>query len=99
MLDFEPRDVPNAPPQPETLQCSPPVEAPAVPACTTESQHDVPHFRAEIAGETLRLSSLCVHWEAKVEDESIPEESEFLAPVCLSELDERTVPHRSPFVQ
>lgn len=42
-----------------------------------EAQHDVPYFRAEIANETNRLTSLCVHWEVKVEDESIPEESEF----------------------
>lgn len=87
VLDFEPQDVPNDPPQPKTPQCSPPVEAPPTPACTTESQHDVPYFRAEIAGETNRLTSLCVHWEAKVEDESIPEESELaFTPVCISSL-------------
>lgn len=35
-------------------------------------------FRSEIANETDRLMVLCVHWEPKVEDESIPEESECL---------------------
>ncbi len=35
-------------------------------------------FRLEIANETDRLTTLCVHWESKVEDESIPEESECL---------------------
>lgn len=35
-------------------------------------------FRSEITNETDRLTTLCVHWEAKVEDESIPEESEFI---------------------
>lgn len=32
-------------------------------------------IRSEIANETERLTSLCGRWEAKVEDESIPEES------------------------
>lgn len=32
-------------------------------------------FRSQIANEAERLTSLCGHWEAKVEDESIPEES------------------------
>lgn len=39
-----------------------------------ESKHDVPYFRSEIDKETDRLTSLCVCWESKVEDESIPEE-------------------------
>lgn len=81
VLDFEPQDVLNdPPPQP----CSPPVEAPPAPACTTESHRDVLSFRAEVAGEANRLTSLCVHWEAKVEDESVPGESEFaFPPVCI----------------
>lgn len=32
-------------------------------------------FRSEIANETERLTSLCGQWEAKFEDEAIPEES------------------------
>lgn len=36
-------------------------------------------FRSEIANETDRLTSLCGHWEPKVEDESIPEESMFIS--------------------
>ncbi|XP_015248596.1 PREDICTED: disks large-associated protein 5 isoform X1 [Cyprinodon variegatus] len=39
-----------------------------------ELKHDVPYFRSEISNETDRLTSLCLHWESKVEDESIPEE-------------------------
>lgn len=35
-------------------------------------------FRSEMANETERLTSLSLHWESKVEDESIPEESEFI---------------------
>lgn len=31
-----------------------------------------------MANETERLMSLSLHWESKVEDESIPEESEFI---------------------
>lgn len=31
-----------------------------------------------MANETERLTSLSLHWESKVEDESIPEESEFI---------------------
>lgn len=42
-------------------------------------------FRSEIANETDRLTSLCGHWEPKVEDESIPEESMFISSnVCCS---------------
>ncbi|XP_051273704.1 disks large-associated protein 5 isoform X2 [Dicentrarchus labrax] len=41
---------------------------------TLESKHDVPYFRSEIANETDKLTTLCVHWEPKVEDDSIPEE-------------------------
>ncbi|MEQ2271744.1 hypothetical protein XENORESO_008593 [Xenotaenia resolanae] len=39
-----------------------------------ESKHDVPYFRSEISTQTDRLTNLCLHWESKVEDESIPEE-------------------------
>lgn len=62
-----------------------------------EAQHDVPYFRGEIAKETNRLTSLCVHWEAKVEDESIPEESEFtFYTFVISE--SKALPHRDLFV-
>lgn len=81
VLDFEPQNEPNDPPQPQTARPSSPraspVEAPPTPASAVETQHDVQYFRAEIAAETDRLTGLCDHWEAKVEDESIPEESEF----------------------
>ena len=36
-------------------------------------------FRSEMVNETERLTTLSLHWESKVEDESIPEESE-----CIS---------------
>ncbi|MEQ2221714.1 hypothetical protein ILYODFUR_018486 [Ilyodon furcidens] len=39
-----------------------------------ESKHDVPYFRSKISTQTDRLTNLCLHWESKVEDESIPEE-------------------------
>lgn len=89
------------PPPPMNPQCSPPGASPAeaapTPTCTMEAQHDVPYFRAEIANETNRLTSLCVHWEAKVEDESIPEESEFtFYTFVISE--SKTLPHRNLFV-
>ncbi|XP_067345370.1 disks large-associated protein 5 isoform X1 [Channa argus] len=51
-----------------------PTVAPLTPGSPLESNHDVPYFRAEIVNETERLTGLCVHWESKVEDESIPEE-------------------------
>lgn len=62
-----------------------------------EVQHDVPYFRAEIANGTNRLTSLCVHWEAKVEDESIPEESEFTF-YTFGIPESQTLPHRNLFV-
>ncbi|XP_011602728.2 disks large-associated protein 5 isoform X1 [Takifugu rubripes] len=78
VLDHEPQHVSNNPPPATNPQCSPPGASPAeaapTPTCSMEAQHDVPYFRAEIANGTNRLMSLCVHWEAKVEDESIPEE-------------------------
>ncbi|XP_026171376.1 disks large-associated protein 5 isoform X2 [Mastacembelus armatus] len=51
-----------------------PIVAPLNSGSPLESMHDVPYFRSEIANETDRLTSLCVHWESKVKDESIPEE-------------------------
>ncbi|XP_077481719.1 disks large-associated protein 5 isoform X2 [Stigmatopora argus] len=44
------------------------------PSSPTESKHDVPYFRTEMANETDRLTALCAQWDAKVDDESIPEE-------------------------
>lgn len=81
-FSFPPAPVSNVQHQAEPSQasprCSPPrtptAVAPPTPASPAESKHDVPYFRSEIANETERLTSLCGHWEAKVEDESIPEE-------------------------
>nr|XP_019939072.1 PREDICTED: disks large-associated protein 5 isoform X1 [Paralichthys olivaceus] len=76
----------NVEPQPETCEPSPPksplrspsraspITAPPTTGSPLESKHDVPYFRSEIANETDRLRVLCVQWEPKVEDESIPEE-------------------------
>ncbi|KAK2820800.1 hypothetical protein Q5P01_023759 [Channa striata] len=52
------------------------ISFPPVPVFSSplESKHDVPYFRAEIMNETDRLTALCVQWESKVDDESIPEE-------------------------
>ncbi|XP_028286637.1 disks large-associated protein 5 [Parambassis ranga] len=61
------------PPKPSP-PCASPIEAIPVPDSSLEPKHDVPYFRSEIANETDRLTALCVHWESKVEDESIPEE-------------------------
>ncbi|XP_039472064.1 disks large-associated protein 5 isoform X1 [Oreochromis aureus] len=51
-----------------------PTVAPPSPGGSVETKHDVPYFRSEMANETERLTSLSLHWESKVEDESIPEE-------------------------
>ncbi|XP_074520017.1 disks large-associated protein 5 [Halichoeres trimaculatus] len=76
----------NDEPQTETIEPSPPKSprrsplqtsptvAPPTPGSPLEAKHDVPYFRSEISNETHRLTSLCEHWEPKVEDESIPEE-------------------------
>ncbi|XP_008313329.1 disks large-associated protein 5 isoform X3 [Cynoglossus semilaevis] len=72
-------------PQSESSQSLPPksplhsppqtsIVALPTPGSPTEPKHDVPYFRSEISSETERLTALCVHWECKVEDESIPEE-------------------------
>uniref|UniRef100_A0A8C6TMY3 Discs, large (Drosophila) homolog-associated protein 5 n=1 Tax=Neogobius melanostomus TaxID=47308 RepID=A0A8C6TMY3_9GOBI len=55
-------------PSPKFLHCSPPA------SLTEEPKHDVPYFRSEIAIETDKLVGLCVQWEPKVDEESIPEE-------------------------
>ncbi|KAM6896888.1 disks large-associated protein 5 [Xenentodon cancila] len=74
----EPQDELREPSPPKTphqppLQTSPTV-APPTPDSPLESKHDVPYFRSEMAKETDRLMSLSLHWESKVDDESIPEE-------------------------
>ncbi|KAL6095272.1 dlgap5 [Pungitius sinensis] len=51
-----------------------PATAPPAPGSPREPERDVPYFRSEIANETKGLTTLCVDWEPKVEDESIPEE-------------------------
>ncbi|XP_060951222.1 disks large-associated protein 5 [Limanda limanda] len=76
----------NVEPEPETCGPSPsksprrsqprasPTAAPPTTDSPLESEHDVPYFRSEMVSETNQLSTLCVQWEPKVEDESIPEE-------------------------
>ncbi|XP_029311676.1 disks large-associated protein 5 isoform X2 [Cottoperca gobio] len=51
-----------------------PTMASPTPGSPLDSKHDVRYFRSEIAKETVGLTTLSVSWEAKVEDESIPEE-------------------------
>lgn len=77
-FDFEPQSEPSerSPPKSpcRSLPCTAPTMPPPTPGSPLESKHDVPYFRLEITNETERLMTLCVHWEPKVEDESIPEE-------------------------
>ncbi|KAM4525257.1 disks large-associated protein 5 isoform 2-T2 [Odontesthes bonariensis] len=74
----EPEAEPSKPSPPKTPHCSPPPKsstvAPPIPGTPLELKHDVPYFRSEIVNETERLTTLSLHWESKVEDESIPEE-------------------------
>uniref|UniRef100_A0A3Q2UMG7 Discs, large (Drosophila) homolog-associated protein 5 n=1 Tax=Fundulus heteroclitus TaxID=8078 RepID=A0A3Q2UMG7_FUNHE len=70
---------PPAKPSPtKTPRCSPlhasPTFAPSTSGSPQESKHDVPYFRSTVSNETERLTNLCLNWESKVEDESIPEE-------------------------
>ncbi|GLD57586.1 disks large-associated protein 5 [Lates japonicus] len=78
VFNVEPQAERSEPSPPKSPRHSPPCTSPTVipPASDSplESKHDVPYFRSEIANETDRLSTLCVQWESKVEDESIPEE-------------------------
>uniref|UniRef100_A0A3Q0R267 Discs, large (Drosophila) homolog-associated protein 5 n=1 Tax=Amphilophus citrinellus TaxID=61819 RepID=A0A3Q0R267_AMPCI len=62
----------SSPPK-SPLRTSPTI-VPPTPGEAVETKHDVPYFRSEIANETHRLTTLCLHWESKVEDECIPEE-------------------------
>uniref|UniRef100_A0A8C6M6W7 Discs, large (Drosophila) homolog-associated protein 5 n=1 Tax=Nothobranchius furzeri TaxID=105023 RepID=A0A8C6M6W7_NOTFU len=65
---------PTPPEAPLCPPCSAPSVAPPTPGSSSEPKHDVAYFRLEIANEMDRLTSLCLYWESKVEDESIPEE-------------------------
>lgn len=68
----------NVEPEAELSGRSPPhtspTMAPPTPGSLLETKHDVSYFRSEMSKETGALSALCVVWEPKVEDESIPEE-------------------------
>ncbi|KAI4807373.1 hypothetical protein KUCAC02_027183 [Chaenocephalus aceratus] len=70
----------NVEPEAELSGPSPPrtspTMAPPTPGSHLEAKHDVSYFRSEMSKETGALSALCVAWEPKVEDESIPEESQ-----------------------
>ncbi|KAG7226420.1 hypothetical protein INR49_013832, partial [Caranx melampygus] len=78
VFSFESQSEPSKPSPPKSPRHFPPrmspTVAPPAPASPLESKHDVPYFRSEITSETERLTTLCVQWESKVEDESIPEE-------------------------
>ncbi|KAM8730592.1 disks large-associated protein 5 isoform 2-T2 [Acanthopagrus schlegelii] len=78
VFDTDPQAESSEPSPPKSPRCSPPRTSPTVapptPGSPQEPKHDVPYFRSEIANETDGLTSLCVIWESKVEDESIPEE-------------------------
>ncbi|XP_008300146.1 disks large-associated protein 5 [Stegastes partitus] len=78
VFSVEPQTELSEPSPPKSPRRSPPCASPPAvlptPGSPLESKHDVPYFRSEIANETDRLTTLCVQWEAKVEDESIPEE-------------------------
>ncbi|XP_070783231.1 disks large-associated protein 5 [Enoplosus armatus] len=78
VFNVEPQPEPSEPSPPKSprhsLPRTSPTVAPPTPGSPLESKHDVPYFRSEIANETDRLTSLCVLWEPKVEDKSIPEE-------------------------
>ncbi|KAK5880968.1 hypothetical protein CesoFtcFv8_021822 [Champsocephalus esox] len=68
----------NVEPEAELSGPSPPrtspTMAPPTPGSLLETKHDVSYFRSEMSKETGALTALCVAWEPKVEDESIPEE-------------------------
>ncbi|KAM9426714.1 disks large-associated protein 5 isoform 3-T3 [Pholidichthys leucotaenia] len=72
VFSFESRAEPKSPHH--TLPRTPPTVACPTPDNPLESKHNVPYFRSEIEKETDRLTTLCLHWESKVEDELIPEE-------------------------
>ncbi|XP_031699766.1 disks large-associated protein 5 isoform X1 [Anarrhichthys ocellatus] len=77
-FNIEPQAEPSEPSPPKSPRRSPPHTAPTMapptPGSPLESKHDVQYFRSVIANETDGLMTLCVQWESKVDDESIPEE-------------------------
>ncbi|KAM6899154.1 disks large-associated protein 5 isoform 2-T2 [Lycodopsis pacificus] len=77
-FNIEPQADPSEPSLPKSPRRSPPRTAPTMapptPGSPLESKHDVKYFRSEVANETDGLMTLCVQWESKVDDESIPEE-------------------------
>ncbi|XP_076615382.1 disks large-associated protein 5 [Chaetodon auriga] len=74
VFSMEPQDEPRQTSPRRSPPRTPPTVAPPTPGSPLESKHDVPYFRSEIANETDSLTTLCLHWEPIVEDESIPEE-------------------------
>ncbi|XP_076007980.1 disks large-associated protein 5 [Genypterus blacodes] len=62
----------KSPPGPSPTPVQPTQEV--TPVSPREPEHDVPYFRSQMSSETDRLTSLSGNWEAKVEDETIPEE-------------------------
>ncbi|KAK1882020.1 Disks large-associated protein 5 [Dissostichus eleginoides] len=74
----EPEAELSGPSPPKSPRRSPPHTSPTIapptPGSLLETKHDVSYFRSEMSKETDALSALCVVWEPKVEDESIPEE-------------------------
>ncbi|XP_035514005.1 disks large-associated protein 5 isoform X2 [Morone saxatilis] len=73
VFNIEPQAEPSKQSPPKSPRRTSPTVAPLT-GSPLESKHDVPYFRSEIANETDKLTTLCVHWEPKVEDDSIPEE-------------------------
>ncbi|KAK9530622.1 hypothetical protein VZT92_012110 [Zoarces viviparus] len=77
-FNIEPQAEPSEPSAPKPPRRSPPRTAPTMapptPGSPLESKQDIQHFRSEVANETDGLMTLCVQWESKVDDESIPEE-------------------------
>ncbi|XP_027884498.1 disks large-associated protein 5 isoform X4 [Xiphophorus couchianus] len=69
----EPPAEPGEPTPPEPPGRSP-LRIASASASPHESKHDVPYFRSEMSNETDRLTDLCLRWESRVEDETIPEE-------------------------
>ncbi|KAI9518539.1 hypothetical protein NQZ68_035909 [Dissostichus eleginoides] len=77
-FNVEPEAELSGPSPPKSPRRSPPHTSPTIapptPGSLLETKHDVSYFRSEMSKETDALSALCVLWEPKVEDESIPEE-------------------------
>ncbi|KAF3853371.1 hypothetical protein F7725_014059 [Dissostichus mawsoni] len=77
-FNVEPEAELSGPSPPKSPRRSPPHTSPTIapptPGSLLETKHDVSYFRSEMSKETDALSALCVVWEPKVEDQSIPEE-------------------------